>query len=82
MSFGQKALEKSACWLAIASYDREPASQNGSKSLGSIVRWFGLAKILRVPVGYQDETSFHYGEIPLKETTQAADMETGKISST
>jgi len=62
MSFG-KARKDPASRLATARYDpRDTTRSGGSESLGPIASVFALAKVLRVPVGYEDETGFHCGE--------------------
>jgi len=61
MSFG-KASETSTSRLATARYDhRESAGKSVAESLGRIASRFGMAMVLRVPVGYEDATGFHCG---------------------
>jgi hypothetical protein len=69
MSFG-KASETSASRLATARYDdRESAGGGASEALSRIASALKLARVLRVPVGYEDETGFHCGAPQLGETS-------------
>jgi len=62
MSFG-KASKAPASRLATARYDdRGPDGKGVSGKSGRIASVFGLATVLQVPVGYEDETGFHCGE--------------------
>ena len=74
MSFG-KALKSSASPLATARYDdRETAGKRVSESLSRFASAIKLAAILRVPVGYEDETGFHCGEPQVQKIAQVIDL--------
>jgi hypothetical protein len=62
MSLGREAAETNLSRLATARYDRKAAEGTKSENHGQSASAFGLASLLRVPVGYEDETGFHCGE--------------------
>jgi len=63
MSLGRKALAHLASRLATARSDqRESAGESGIESLDRPAKMFGLATLLQVPVGYEDELGFHCGQ--------------------
>ena len=75
MSLG-KASENHASPLATARYDaRESAGVSDSASASQTASRFGLASILQVPVGYEDETGFHCGEPQVQKIAQVIDLE-------
>ena len=75
MSLG-KASENHASPLATARYDaRESAGVSDSASASQTASRFGLASILQVPVGYEDETGFHCGEPQFEDTAPVIDPE-------
>jgi hypothetical protein len=63
MSLGRKALAHLASRLATARSDhRESAGESSVESPNRPAKMFGLATILQVPVGYEDELGFHCGQ--------------------
>jgi hypothetical protein len=63
MSLGRKALAHLASRLATARCDqRESADASSGESPNRPAKRFGLATLLQVPVGYEDELGFHCGQ--------------------
>jgi len=62
MNSAGQASEGSASVLATARYDRESAGAAGAENLIRIARQFRRAMILKIPIGYEDDTGFHRGE--------------------
>jgi hypothetical protein len=68
MNIGCRISEKRAARLAKTRDDREPSVQDDADWLDRIAVQFRLARILQVPVGFEDETGFHPGVPWIQET--------------
>jgi hypothetical protein len=67
MSLSGKVFAHMTSELVSARYDHgESAGQIGVKRLDRLAKMFTLASLFLVPVGYQDELGFHYGQPQVK----------------
>jgi hypothetical protein len=76
MSIGCQVSEKYANRLATARLDRAPEVRENADWLDRLARQFRLAMTSRIPMGFEDEAGFHFGDEPGHQAPEAKTIST------
>jgi len=74
MNMNGQIAEQGACQMATARLDRSATEGSSRRRIWPAVP-SRIAMLLRIPVGYQDETGFHCGEERVQEALPLSEQE-------
>lgn len=78
MNINVQVAENTASRLPTEGYSRESGGGVTLASLKCMARRFRRAVTLQVPVGYEDKTGFHRGELHTKHRPAITELESNK----